>query len=74
MLGRDDEVACKSFRNLPDVQLILADELNAYDVLCNDWIVFTRATLPGGPTRHRPSSWSTAGRGRRHPETPAEAR
>jgi large subunit ribosomal protein L4 len=46
VLSRDDEVAYKSFRNLGDVQLILAGELNAYDVLVNDWIVFTQATLP----------------------------
>ena len=38
--------AALSFRNLPDVQLILVGELNAYDVLCNDWIVFTKATCP----------------------------
>lgn len=44
---RADEVAAKSFRNLPAVQLCEVGELNAYDVLCNDWIVFTRATLPG---------------------------
>ena len=25
-------------------------ELNAYDILCNDWIVFTRETLPGETT------------------------
>jgi large subunit ribosomal protein L4 len=48
VLGRDDEVAYKSFRNLADVQIILAEELNPYDVLCNDWLVFTRQTLPGG--------------------------
>ena len=48
VLSRDDEVAFKSFRNLTDVQIILAEELNPYDILCNDWIVFTRATLPGG--------------------------
>jgi large subunit ribosomal protein L4 len=48
VLGRDDDTAYRSFRNLPDVQLLLADELNAYDILCNDWVVFTRATLPGG--------------------------
>ena len=35
-----------SFRNLPEVQLIKAGELNAYDILCNDWVVFTTATLP----------------------------
>jgi len=45
VLAHADEVAYRSFRNLPDVQLILAGELNAYDVLCNDWIVFTEATL-----------------------------
>jgi hypothetical protein len=27
--------------------LLLQGELNAYDVLCNDWVVFTRSTLPG---------------------------
>jgi large subunit ribosomal protein L4 len=47
VLDRDDVEAYKSFRNLPAVQLLLAGELNAYDILCNDWIVFTRGTLPG---------------------------
>jgi large subunit ribosomal protein L4 len=46
VMDRDDEVAFKSFRNLPDAQPILAAELNAYDILCCDWLVFTRATLP----------------------------
>lgn len=47
VLNRDAEAAAKSFRNLPDVQVILSAELNAYDVLCADWVVFTRGTLPG---------------------------
>ena len=47
VVERDDENAILSFRNLPEVQLIEVGELNAYDVLCNDWIVFTKATLPG---------------------------
>ncbi|HSL58568.1 MAG TPA: 50S ribosomal protein L4 [Acidimicrobiales bacterium] len=47
VLSDDDAVAARSFRNLPSVQLVLARELNAYDVLCNDWVVFTRATVPG---------------------------
>jgi large subunit ribosomal protein L4 len=47
VITRDDENAALSFRNLPDVQLIEVGELNAYDVLCNDYVVFTRATLPG---------------------------
>ena len=46
VIDRGDETAFLSFQNLPDVQLILGSELNAYDVLCNDWILFTRSTLP----------------------------
>ena len=46
VLDRTDEVAWKSFRNLGDrVQIILPEELNAYDVLVNDWLVFSSATL-----------------------------
>jgi large subunit ribosomal protein L4 len=50
VLGQSDEEAYKSFRNLPAVQLLMANELNAYDILCNDWIVFTSETLPGEGT------------------------
>lgn len=46
VLGADDAVAARSFRNLPEVQLITPGELNAYDVLVNDCVVFTQATLP----------------------------
>jgi large subunit ribosomal protein L4 len=42
----DDHNASLSFRNLPEVHVLLAGELNAYDVLCSDWVVFTRASLP----------------------------
>ncbi len=48
VLSPDDEIAEKSFRNLPQVQTLPASQLNAYDVLVSDWVVFTRATLPGG--------------------------
>ena len=48
VLQRDDVVAAKSFRNLPGIQILEANELNAYDVLCNDWLVFTAASLPRG--------------------------
>ena len=44
----DDTNTIKSFLNLQQVQLIEAGELNAYDVLCNEYIVFSQATLPGG--------------------------
>lgn len=46
VLGQDDTNAMLSFRNLVDVQVIAAGELNAYDVLCSDWVVFTQASLP----------------------------
>ena len=42
-----DEVAARSFRNLPHVHLLTPGQLNAYDVLCSDWVVFSRDTLPG---------------------------
>ncbi len=44
----DDTNTIKSFLNLPDVQLIESRELNAYDVLCSDYVVFSQSTLPGG--------------------------
>jgi large subunit ribosomal protein L4 len=50
VLGPDEEAAAKSFRNLTNVQVILNAELNAYDVLCNDVVVFTPESLPSfGP-------------------------
>lgn len=42
-----DVTAARSFGNIPAIQLMEAAELNAYDVLCNDVIVFTKATVPG---------------------------
>ena len=46
VLTNADDTAAKSFRNIPEVQIISVGELNAYDVLCNDWLVFTSASLP----------------------------
>jgi large subunit ribosomal protein L4 len=48
VVAANDDTAVRSFRNLSSVQLVEAGELNAYDVLCSDWLVFTRETLPGG--------------------------
>lgn len=47
VLGPDDGIADRSFSNLPHVRNIQQAELNAYDVMRCDWIVFTDATLPG---------------------------
>jgi large subunit ribosomal protein L4 len=46
VVGADEILAAKSFRNLPDVHVLLDTELNAYDVLCSDVVVFTPETLP----------------------------
>ena len=46
VLTDGDGVAARSFRNLPEVQVINSRELNAYDVLVNDYIVFTQDNLP----------------------------
>ncbi len=48
VVAPDDQATIRSFRNLPGVHVLRVGELNAYDVLCSDWMVFSRATLPGG--------------------------
>ncbi len=46
VLFRTDEVVWKSLRNLGErVQIVLPEELNTYDVLVNDYLVFSRASL-----------------------------
>lgn len=47
VVSGNDNTAIRSFRNLPSVQIVEAEELNAYDILCSDWLVFTTETLPG---------------------------
>jgi large subunit ribosomal protein L4 len=41
---RNDAIGL-SFRNLPGTHVILVDQLNTYDVLNADWVVFTQAAL-----------------------------
>tara|TARA_B100000959_G_C14875097_1_gene580061 strand:+ start:465 stop:1148 length:684 start_codon:yes stop_codon:yes gene_type:complete len=43
---RSDENTWKSFANLGTVHVLSPGELNAYDVLVSDVVVFTKATLP----------------------------
>jgi len=52
VLDRTEDATWRSFRNLGDrVQIVLPDELNAYDVLVNDWLVFSTATLDATTAR-----------------------
>jgi large subunit ribosomal protein L4 len=46
VLRPDDTNAWLSFRNLPEVHVISDGELNTYDVLVSDVVVFTQASLP----------------------------
>jgi large subunit ribosomal protein L4 len=45
VLGRADEVNWLSLRNLPTVHLLAADQLNTYDVLVADEVIFTSEAL-----------------------------
>jgi len=45
VLTREDDVAWKSLRNLADVHVLAVDQLNTYDVLTSEDVVFTRAAL-----------------------------
>jgi large subunit ribosomal protein L4 len=40
-----EDAAIRSFRNLPTVHLLTFDQLNTYDVLASDVVVFTRDSL-----------------------------
>ena len=52
VLDRTEEAVWKSFRNLGErVQIVIPEELNTYDVLVNDWLVFTKATLESAVAR-----------------------
>jgi large subunit ribosomal protein L4 len=46
VLDRSEDVVWKSLRNLNEyVRIVLPEELNTYDVLVNDWAVFSKASL-----------------------------
>jgi large subunit ribosomal protein L4 len=45
VVSRDDELTVKSVRNLPEVHVLTFDQLNAYDVIVSDDIVFTKAAF-----------------------------
>jgi len=70
VITREDTVAGLSLRNLAGVHVLYVDQLNTYDVLCADDIVFTQASLSdlierttpasaAGPTADEPSEEAT---------------
>ena len=46
VVNQNDSNTWKSFANLDRVHVISPGELNAYDVLVSDWVVFAKSTLP----------------------------
>ncbi len=57
VLARGDEVSWRSLRNVAEVHLLAADQLNTYDVLCAEHVVFTRSALEAflaGPANGKP--------------------
>jgi large subunit ribosomal protein L4 len=48
---RDDELTWKSLRNVPGVHVLAEDQLNTYDVLASDHVVFTEQALAAFVTR-----------------------
>jgi large subunit ribosomal protein L4 len=54
VLAAPDDVIGRSFRNLQDVHLLSVDQLNTYDVLCSDVVVFEQAALDYVGTGTRP--------------------
>jgi large subunit ribosomal protein L4 len=52
VIGRSDEVSAKSVRNLPGVHVISPDQLNTYDVLDADDLVFSVEALDAYISAH----------------------
>jgi large subunit ribosomal protein L4 len=85
VLAPDDVLAERSFGNIPYIQTVPLGELNTYDVLRNDWIVFTDESLPGGvgdvsshkprpePVETAPEPVKAKGRAKVEAEAEAEA-
>ena len=55
---RDDELTWKSLRNVPRVHVLTEDQLNTYDVLASDHVVFTEQALASFVARSVPKEAS----------------
>ncbi|KRE35841.1 50S ribosomal protein L4 [Janibacter sp. Soil728] len=62
VIERDNDSAWKSVRNLADVHVLAADQLNTYDVLCSDDIVFTQAALEAFLAGPKPKTTEETGK------------
>ncbi|MGB9113540.1 MAG: 50S ribosomal protein L4, partial [Acidimicrobiales bacterium] len=69
---RDVDVVEKSMRNIPGVEALPADQLNAYEVMRADVIVFTDATIPGDVTTMKVAEPAAAVKKSAAKKTPAK--
>ncbi len=75
VLQRDDVVSWKSLRNVARVHPLACDQLNTYDVLCSDDVIFTEGALAeflAGP-RTGKSAKAVAGSGEADAQAAEEA-
>lgn len=64
VLGRDEESAWRSLRNVQAVQVVTIDQLNAYDVVVSDRVVFSKPALDSfiaGPQAQQPEASTPEG-------------
>ena len=73
VLSADDANAALSFRNLQNVHVLPTGELNAYDVLVSDYLVFTETSLPTADAPTQPAETSADEEDPAAPTTPAGA-
>ena len=77
VLDRKERAVWLSFRNLGErVQIVIPEELNAYDVLVNDWLVFSTSTLQAAVglfSKGTAKAAAPAAASAPAPETPAPA-
>jgi large subunit ribosomal protein L4 len=62
VIHRDDELGWKSLKNVPGVHVLTEDQLNTYDVLASDHVVFTEQALTAFVARSQGGAKEAAGK------------
>jgi large subunit ribosomal protein L4 len=63
VLDRSDDVSYKSLRNIQNLHVLPVDQINAYDVLLSDDVIFTKAALDAfiaGPSKGSAKATATS--------------
>ena len=63
VLDRSDDVSYKSLRNIQNLHVLPVDQLNAYDVLLSDDVIFTKSALDAfiaGPSKGSAKATATS--------------